>query len=67
MGLLWLALGLTLILRPGQLQAASKRFERRESWIPIPPLVGIPLWAVRPCGIVSTCGALLFFYLFAIR
>jgi hypothetical protein len=35
MGVLWLALGLALILRPEQIQAASKRFEQGKNWIPI--------------------------------
>ena len=67
MGLLWLGLGFTLIFRPSQMQGASKRFEQRASWIPVPPLVGIPLWVVRFCGIIATCVSALFFYLFVMR
>jgi hypothetical protein len=46
------------------MQAASKRFENHESLIPCPPLVGVPVWAIRLFGIISLGGAVLFFYLF---
>ena len=67
MGLLWLGLGLALMFRPSQMRGASKRFEERTSWIPIPPLMGVPLWTVRLFGVIATCGAAMFFYLFAVR
>jgi hypothetical protein len=46
------------------MQAASKRFENRESLIPCPPLTGVPVWAIQLFGIISLGGAALFFYLF---
>ena len=67
MGLLWLGLGLALVFRPSQMRAASQRFGQLASWIPIPPLVGIPLWVVRLCGIIAACVAGLLFYLFVMR
>ena len=66
-GLLWLALGIALLARPRQMQAASRRFEQRQTLIPLPPLVGVPLWAIRLFGVVAACGAALFFCLFSTR
>jgi hypothetical protein len=63
-GLLWLAFGIALLVWPKQMQAASKRFEQRESVIPCPPLVGVPIWAVRLFGIVVLSGAAFFFDMF---
>ena len=63
-GLVWLGLGIALLVRPRQMQAASKRFENRETLIPCPPLGGVPLWAIQGFGIVAVAGAALFFYLF---
>jgi hypothetical protein len=63
-GLVWLGLGTALLVRPKQMQAASKRFENREILVPCPPLVGVPVWAVKCFGIIALGGAALFFYLF---
>jgi hypothetical protein len=63
-GSVWLGLGIALVVRPRLMQAASKRFENRESLIPCPPLTGVPVWAIQLFGIISLGGAALFFYLF---
>jgi hypothetical protein len=46
------------------MQAASKRFENRETLIPCPPLGGVLLWAIQGFGMVAVAGAAWFFYLF---
>jgi hypothetical protein len=63
MGLVWLALAAALIAYPRQCQSMSKRFAEGKTMIPFPPIVGVPLWAVRCFGIVAAAGASLFFYL----
>jgi hypothetical protein len=67
MGLLWLVLGTALLVRPRPMPAASKRFEENKTLIPVPPLLGVPVWAVRIFGIIVIGGAVLFFYLFLVR
>jgi len=62
MGLVWLALGIILLKFPRQSQAASRRFEEGKTLVPFPPLVGVPLWAVRMFGVVSLAGSGLFFW-----
>ena len=66
-GLVWLALGIALLVRPKQCQLASNRFEDGKTAIPLPPLGGVPIWMVRLFGIVSLGGAALFFYLFVVK
>jgi hypothetical protein len=63
-GLVWLGPGIALLVRPRQMQAASKRFEKPQSLIPCPPLVGVPVWAIQLFGIISLGGSGLFFYVF---
>lgn len=63
LGLVWLALGMVLLMYPKQSQSASERFESGKSLVPVPPLVGVPVWMVRLFGVVATAGSGLFFYL----
>ncbi|HTT21552.1 MAG TPA: hypothetical protein VMG82_21670 [Candidatus Sulfotelmatobacter sp.] len=63
MGLIWLAVGIALLAFPRQSQTVSRRFEEGKTLIPFPPLVGLPLWAVRFFGVISLGDAGLFFYL----
>jgi hypothetical protein len=62
-GLVWLVVAIALLVYPRQCQVISKRFEEGKSMIPFPPMVDVPLWAVRLFGIISAAGAALFFYL----
>ncbi len=63
MGLVWLAVGIVLFMRPEQSQAASRRFEEGKTMIPFSPSLGVPTWTVRLFGVVALAGAGLFFYL----
>jgi hypothetical protein len=63
MALIWLSVGVALVAYPKRSQGASKRFEEGRTLVPFPPLVGVPIWSVRVFGIVSLCGAAIFFYL----
>src|SRR6266850_1815423 len=65
MGLVWLALAVVLVIYPRQCQSMSKRFEEGKTMIPFPPILGVPLWAVRLCGTVAAAGAALFFIFFS--
>jgi hypothetical protein len=65
MGLIWLALGLFLVFRPGSAQAimdGHADWFKRGSWHPIRNL---PLRLVRGLGGVVCLGAAFFFYMFA--
>ena len=63
MGMVWLAVAVALVIYPRQCQSMSKRFEEGTTRIPFPPIVGVPLWAVRLFGIIAAAGATIFFYL----
>jgi hypothetical protein len=64
MAMVWFVIAIALFVYPRQCQLMSKRFEDGKSTIPFPPILGVPLWAVRLFGIVAAAGAALFFYLF---
>jgi hypothetical protein len=59
MAAFFLLIGLMLVLRPAACQSFSRDFERHRSWIPMLPLVGVPLWMVRLFGFLAIgCAAL---------
>lgn len=66
-GLILLVVALMLLFRPKESQAFSKQFEEGKTLVPFPPLVGVPVWAIRLFGVVALGSAALFFYLFISR
>ena len=62
MGTGFLALGLTMILRPGNVRATLDRFAdswMQGSWHPYK----MPDWGLRLTGVIAIAGATLFFYI----
>ncbi|MGO9402454.1 MAG: hypothetical protein ACLPVW_03165 [Terriglobales bacterium] len=62
MGAGFLAFGLTMMLRPGNVRANFDRFAdswRQGSWHPYK----MPLWGLRVTGVIGIAGATLFFYI----
>ncbi len=62
MGVGFLAFGLTMILRPGNVRANFDRFAdswKQGSWHPYK----MPFWALRLAGVFAVTVAMLFFYI----
>jgi hypothetical protein len=64
MAALWAAFGVSMLLRPKENEAISKRLEKLRSAIPLPlPRLILPIWVVRLLGVVTLSVSALMFYL----